>query len=473
MWGETLNAADNKVENKDKVNERAWDLSPELRQKVADTDKNVSKINDVVEKEKKTNENNIKPVDVVGQQTGVAEKIHPKKADKIRLYIDTYTKNPKFGKVITGYTIDWGANGEFFDAAWNDKKDLEETLAEVTTSLKSKNYNWENFAKSKWLVIPPTIWNWVWSLDDQLNALSSPQAKSDLLNTWLSVARAFQMLDVFDAEQMKVVLPKLTMSANFYKGKPSSELKYAKFEAMVDPNQLEKYPLPWEVRFKFSEISSVQSWTEGGDYNPNSLKADTYSLWSISNRKLVDQKTNVPVSSINRSNSSGGVKEPDPRTGNWIWATALQELIGKSFINWPIPSWTLVKDVYSHLNNFNVFGVNGNERTQNSWPLYEINILANKIDPNHWLNDYFDIKREKDPVSWRENISSITMKNTLKSSNLGKDYLTSLEILDRIYKEQNISDPKFTDFFEKTKAEDIQNKKDLNQMLATGFVKLK
>jgi len=65
------------------------------------------------------------------------------------------------------------------------------------------------------------------------------------------------------------------------------------------------------------------------------------------------------------------------------------------------------------------------------------------------------------------------MKNTLKSSNLGKDYLTSLEILDRIYKEQNISDPKFTDFFEKTKAEDIQNKKDLNQMLATGFVKLK
>jgi len=81
-------------------------------------------------------------------------------------------------------------------------------------------------------------------LDDQLNALSSPQAKSDLLNTWLSVARAFQMLDVFDAEQMKVVLPKLTMSANFYKGKPLSELKYAKFEAMVDPNQLEKYPLP-------------------------------------------------------------------------------------------------------------------------------------------------------------------------------------------------------------------------------------
>jgi len=105
--------------------------------------------------------------------------------------------------------------------------------------------------------------------------------------------------------------------------------------------------------------------------------------------------------------------------------------------------------------------------------LYEINILANKIDPNHWLNDYFDIKREKDPVSLRENISSITMKPTLRSGDLGKDYLTSLEILDRIYKEQNISDPKFTEFFEKTKEQYTQNQKIFNQMKATGFVKFK
>jgi len=81
-------------------------------------------------------------------------------------------------------------------------------------------------------------------LDDQLNALSTPKAKSDLLNNWLSVARAFQMLDVFDAEQIKVILPKLKISANFYPGKTSSELKYAKFEIMVDPEILRKITIP-------------------------------------------------------------------------------------------------------------------------------------------------------------------------------------------------------------------------------------
>jgi len=456
----------NVVDSKqDKMTEQlTWTLTPEQKLKVANTGKLPS-----------TKVEEIK----ANQESGVAEKIPESQANALKSFIDTYAKNPKFDKLIKTFVIDWGANGENFIAFGPRQKQMEKSIAKVTESLGVKWYDWKSFIQKQWLVLPPKLWNEEWSLNDQLANLPENQ-QSDLLNKWLSITRAFQMLDAFTGEQIKTISPKLDIKAKPYEN-ISTQLKFASFNTLINSEILEKDPTPWEIKFKFSELSSVQSWTEGGVYNKNLLKANIFSLWSILNRKSVDTKTNVSKSTIRRSDSDGMINAPDHRVGQGIWPSAVRDIIGGSFYTWKWLSWEYFKKIYSDLDNFSALRVtkndniskqivNGNERIPNTWPLYEVNIFANKIGPDHWLNNYFDIKKEKNPVSWNEEIKSISMKKSLRSGDVAKDYITSLEILKKVYDEQKISDTKFDAFFADNKQR-MENKKTYNDMIATGFVK--
>ncbi len=463
MWVETIN----KAELNNEVQQITADLTQEEKREIA----NKAKLPTVTVSEKKAN-----------QESGVAEKIPEDQANNMRMFVEKYGKNPKFEKIIQSIIIDGGANGEKFIPFWPKQRELENTITNVTKSLSEKGYNRKLFLEQKWLVVPTDISTPNSQfLDAQLKNNLNEEQQSDLLNKWLSAARALQMLDVFNRDQIQTLVsnPKFTIKVEPYK-EIKNELKFASFNVLTNSEMLKRNPLPWEVKFKFSEISSVQSGTEGGEYNPDALKVNQYSIWSISNKKIIDPVTKEEKYSINRSNTNSTTTTPDPVVGQWIWTTALKTIIGP-YQSKAFSSWTYTKDLYTNMENFSPYVINkndniqkqiinGNERTERNWPLYEVNILANKIGPDHRLNNYFDIKREKNTISWRDKIVSITMKNSLRSGDVNKDYQTSLDIINKIYQEQGIVDENFNTFFMKNK-EHIQNDNDYKNLLATGFVK--
>ncbi len=418
MWINALNNSTESLNQVDNLTETAKNLTPEEKTDISKKIKLPEIKKDNINKEQSN------------QQMAKAESLSTEKVAKIHNFVDKYANHESFGNAIKEYTIVWMADANEFVTWWPEQKKLEEQLVSISQSLIQKWFDRSTILNKQNIQI------WEWFLENQIKNLTNPKEKSDKLNKRLSIARALELLNSFSAEQIRTIAPKLKIKTKIADEK-GWEYRKSSFDTKIDnifmPNS---NPPAGNIVFNFSQIwrriTGTQWWTK--IYNDKDVWADEFKLWAI--------KTHIQYKHSKRNRENPNLidtrkKEINKWERNWSWSK--NQEAEKS--QWWKFGDTFKNEITNKFDNTNSWKfIIENQKSYNSqftdaWPKYSINILADKIDENgkdSWITEYFDIQRNTDGL-----VTSIQMKDTLRSGNAYDDYKAAIAILKRL----NIEEP--------------------------------